>query len=272
VPQRGAGDRLAELRQRAQSGLKRLFTPVRLVLLAMGLVLLATGSWIVHSRALAQARVTLAEATKKGRDALENQEYHVAADEFERACQALDLLGRDDAEARSLRQARRESAVACQLAPHSLFELVGEAIQTRDHPGGLDWSEAFRGTYQGTWVILDTTALLPANRDDKRANRLDVSLVVQGEPVALLADFRAFEHLLIDAQPRRVVFAAQLDDCRPTQTATPGWELVFKSETAFLWSDATLYRGLGFGSDDPADEEAFTQTLATQTRLLGIEP
>jgi hypothetical protein len=268
--------RLAGIRQqsmaRAGRGLRRLCTPFRLVILATSLVLIATGAWMSHARAIAQARITLSESGRKGREALHNGDYTVAAADLERACRALDLLGRNDVEARGLRQMRREATALSQLAPHNLFELIGEAIQTRERPGGMDWPEAFRGTYHGTWVILDTTAQRPLAAGAASQTQLEIPLIVQGQPVSLRADFSAFEHLLIDAQPKRVVFAAQLEDCRASAADPAGWEIIFKSETAFLWSDAKSYLGSGFGAGDPAEDAQTEQTLATQMRLLGIEP
>ena len=243
--------------------LRRQFTPLRIVILCMGLVVVATGFWMVHLRSLDRARQILTDVVPRAKEALQQPDFITAAERLEAVVAALDLLGRDDAEARGLRQMRIEAVAASRLAPGSVFDLVQEALQAEKSASGLDWADAFRHTYLDSWLVLDSNAL---QADAAAGLQVDLALVVKGHPVQLAADLKPLQRFLVDGAPRRVIFAAQLADCRPAATGD-GWEVVLQPGTAFLWSSGETLRNLGV----PVDEST-AQVLATQSRLLGLSP
>jgi hypothetical protein len=82
-----------------------------------------------------------------------------------------------------------------------------------------------------------------------------------------VADLLIFEQRNIAAgEPQRVVFAAQLSDCRLEAGPAPLWRIELRPETGFLWAGADTYRLLGLPSDDDS-----LRVLAEQSRLLEIE-
>jgi hypothetical protein len=242
------------------------FTPLRQVTLAIACVLTATGLWIWHVRSLATAQATLDTASKQAAAAWESHDVPEAARHYAAVRTALDQLGRRDKEAQRWRQWAREVGALNQLCPQAPFQFVTEAIQARDSAGGLDWKEAFRITYQGSWIVIDTTATVPADKHEKQT-RIELPMRVRGEPVALVVDFRAFERVLVDGNPQRVIFAAQLADCRPAADKAPGWETVLKSDEAFLWAGPATLAELGFELDESTEK-----ILSAQAKLMGVEP
>jgi len=254
------------IRERLAALAKQFYSPLRAVVALIVLFLAITCGWIWHQRALASAHNILIETIPPAREALDRHHLAEAAGYFERAAAAVDTLGRSDPEAQWIRQMQRETRTALNLAPHSLFEMIEEAIDMEENPGPLEWSEAFRFTYEGAWVIIDTSAVRPPEAGASTPDRVELPFTIRGQPVSLLVDLRPFRTVLIDAAPQRMIFAAQLADCHRTADPQPGWEIVLRGETAFLWSDARNLAAVGFPED-----EGLRQTLTTQSRLLGLE-
>ncbi|HVW02899.1 MAG TPA: hypothetical protein VHB77_21245 [Planctomycetaceae bacterium] len=256
----GTDDRMA-IRRRPP-----FFTPLRQVTLATACVLTATGLWLWHMQSLAAAQATLDSSAKLATAAWDAHDVPEAAKHYAAMRAAVDQLGRRDPEARRWRQWARETGAINHLCPQAPLQLVTEAIQARDAAGGLDWKEAFRITYQGSWMVIDTTATVPADVKEQQT-RIELPMRVREEPVSLVVDFHAFERVLVDGNPQRVIFAAQLADCRPAGMKGPGWEIVLKSDTAFLWANPATFADLGFDLD-----ESTQKVLNAQAKLLGIEP
>lgn len=246
--------------------LRKCLTPVRLVLLSVLCVMGGTAYWMVHTRAVQNAQIEIAAALKRGQEALSRKDFAAAADELDRACLALDVLGRDDGQARAIRQQRREAQAACHLALKTLYELLDEAsAQNSSASQGKDWAETFRASYKDSWMVFEATVTrtnepLPAPRF-----RIDFPIVSAQQRAVLLADLRVFDGLPVERPSQRVIFAAQLEDCRRDPQSANTWQIVLRPDTAFLWSDAESYKALDVALDGQS-----MQTLAEQTTLLGI--
>ena len=247
-------------------GLK-LITPFRAVLLAVVALIGGTTYWVVHSRTLDQAALTITDAVKKGEAALREDDVHEAARQFGLAARALDLLGRDDPQARGIRQVAHETTATSQLAVRTLHEMLGEAIDAGGESADSTWPETFRGSYRDMWVVLDTTVTRAAEASDSPIHVIDCPVVVGKSRASVIAELTAFKVLPQDGKPRRVVFAAQLEDCRPDPSQPHTWLIVLRPDTGFLWSNQEPFQALGFAPDAKSDA-----ALAEQTKLLGIVP
>lgn len=246
---------------------RKWITPVRAVLVCIVAVVAGTSWWIIHSRAVTHAALLLADSSRKGQTALGESDFPEAARQFAVAAGALDTLRRDDPQARAIRQQGREATAASQLALRTLHDILAEAVETRGKADGGNWPETFRGSYRDAWVVLESSVARNVDATAPEKYQIDCPIATHsGADVArVVAEFTAFDSLPPGDPPRRIVFAGQLDDCRPDPDSPHVWQIVLRPETGFLWSNVANYKALGFPPD--AKTEA---ALAEQTRWLGI--
>lgn len=246
-----------------QTSPRKLITPFRMTVLGMIAVVTLAGWIVVRQRAKNLAVVTVAESVKAARTALASSQFDQADQQFSRAVQALDLLGRDDREARVVRQQAREAAAANKLASISLFEFLSEARQTQNMTG-KDWQRVFKRSYLGDWFLLDSNALkFPS--DDIRQLAFTVQLVPGANPVQVRGDLSKWsKQFAAGERPKHFVLAGQLEDVRGLPDGK-GWEIVLQSDTLFPWADAGTYAAIGGTTDDET-----TATLKSQAKLLGV--
>lgn len=245
---------------------RKMWTPVRLVFLSVVAVILGTTYLILHARAIDRATQVLASATKKGQAALLEEDFPEAARQFQLAAGALDTLKRNDESARSIRQMYRESNAASQLSPRGPYEILSDAIETTGAAKGLNWPEVFRVNYHDNWLIFEAPVLRLNEAPEPPRYLVDLPIISGKIRATIVANLPIFNQLNIDKKSQRVVFAAQIEDFRPDPDAPQDWQIVLRPGSAFLWSDVNNYKTLGFVPDDQTE-----QTLAAQTRLLGVE-
>ncbi|MDB5386322.1 MAG: hypothetical protein JWM11_1968 [Planctomycetaceae bacterium] len=242
----------------------KIVTPLRLISLGMICLIFLAGWWTMHRRAVQQAALTFADTAKAGRAALAKSEYDTADEQFRKAVKALDLLGREDREARQVRQLARESAVANGLSSTSLFELISESRQTRTMSGS-DWQQALTRTYRGAWFLFESNALQFDGTGGTAQWKFAVPLVPGEDPIQIRGDFTKWSKVLGDKLPSHLIFAGQLEDIVPATNGGTGWELVLNGHTLVLWTDAELYKAFGGGTD-----ETTLATLKSQAQHLGV--
>lgn len=267
-----------DMRTHAADGLRRAvarqkarLTPFRLVIVGIVAVVAGTGYWVMQRNAAEQAEITLRTASESARAALAEGDFLTASREFRRACDALEVLKRDDETARTLKQMLRESTSASQLLSKPLFDVISELPQA-SHRDPAHWQEEFRRQYADQWLVIETTIMpnsaAPPGNDHMF---IDYPLVVGGKPVVIEADVSLFDRLGTTAEPKRVIFAAQLEGCRLRDEDPKRWVVTLRGENAFLWSSFDNYRALGFDFADEAAENDVRQLLEEQSRLLGVE-
>lgn len=246
-----------------QTGRRKLVTPLRVAVVGMIAVIALSSWWVVRKRAQTLAVVTFAESVKAARTALSSEQFEVADEQFSRAVHSLDLLGRDDREARQVRQQAREAAAASKLAPISLFDLLSEARQTQ-HMAGRDWQRVVRLSYQGDWFLLESNGLkFPSG--EKQQLAFTVTLVPGAEPIQVRGDLSKWSKQYGSSElPKQFILAGQLADIRSLPDGK-GWEIVLEDDSIFPWANAGTYAALGGTLDDGAKA-----TLKSQSQLLGV--
>jgi hypothetical protein len=256
----------AEARRRRWRRAFGFVTPFRLVIVLMVAVVAFTGYYRIQKHAADQATVTFREATDAGYAALERDDLAEAAQAFSKACRALDVLERDNAESRRVRQMGRETRAGTHLAAAPLEEIVAEASEKPDA------GKHFRTFFSGQWVVFDTNVSFVRGAGSQAGRwEIEYPLAVDNTRVAIEADLPALEALDYGSQPRRAIFAAQLDDCRLAGGRRPRWVVTLRGTSSFLWTDYRNYRRIGFV---PFDDEIASQTAAVlkrQRRAVGLE-
>jgi len=238
---------------------RRILTPVRLVLAGVFCVVGLMTSWIVHVHALNEAERTIGSASKLGEQALREHDQGEAARQYQRVRRALDLLGRHDAEAQTLRQIEREISASADLARASLFDILHEAV-VAEGTSRAGWEQTFQSSYRGEWVLLDARVSRSSQAGGRRYE-IEFPIVEGSNRATVVADLAIFDQALPrGGTPQRVIFAAQLDDCRRDPQDAGAWQIVMRPSTGFLWSSADNIALLGVPLDESTKELLADQT------------
>ncbi|MGE5192114.1 MAG: hypothetical protein ACM3U2_06385, partial [Deltaproteobacteria bacterium] len=245
---------------------RTVFSPVKLVLASVAGVVALTGWWILHVRERDEAERVVVAAARLGDEALKERDLGEAARQYRKVRVALDLLGRSDPQARALRQTAAETSAASELCSASLFEILHEAADAAARKTALKWEETFNSSYRDEWVVLDAQVSRTVDPASGPRYVIDYPLTEGENRGVIVADLDVFDEALsAGGGPQRVVFAAQLDDCRRDPKHGDSWLILLRPKTGFLWSSGENLALLGFGVD-----EATTQVLSEQSRHLGI--
>lgn len=239
------------------------FTPLRLIAAGMVAVIWLSGWWVVHRRALGQAVITYAEASKLGKAALAAGDFDTADREFQRAVAAVKLLGRSDRDSRQVQQLAREAAAARGLAASSLFELVSDARRARQHSPS-NWAGSLLSSHQGRWFLLDSNGLQFAT-GDPAVWKFTLPLIPGPETVVVTGDLSKWARELGSEPPQHVILAGQLDDIRPLGGEGQGWQIVLRQDSLCLWTSPEVYGAVGGVLDDRARD-----TMTAQAQLLEL--
>lgn len=261
-----SSERITQVRKAVLN--RRHFTPLRMVVLVMCLVLGLTGYWMVRRRAREQATQTLTEALKAGRKALDEDDLLSAGSEFRRAAAALDVLRQTDATARSTRQTARELTAINGLADKSLRDLLAEGAETARAGNAESWKDIFRSSYHGNWLVLDTVVTPLPVENPREPTEFLIDLPVSSGENQLLLHLKSseFEGVERDGRPRRMVLAVQLRDCIRDAERPNVWRLMLDEKTPFLWTDANLLQRIGWPR-----EAALEQLIREQAQWAGVE-
>jgi len=127
---------------------RKAFSPVKLVLAAVAAVVALMTWYIVHLRNLDEAERIVVAAARLGDAALEDHDLAEAARQYKKVRKALDLLGRNDPQARVLRQTAAETSAAADLSRSSLFELLRDAAEAETGKTHMTWNETFNSSYR----------------------------------------------------------------------------------------------------------------------------
>jgi hypothetical protein len=247
---------------------RKVFTPVRLVLAGVFSVIVLTAWWIMHLRGLDQAERMVVSATRAGEQALANNDVAEAARQYRMVRSSLDLLGRNDPQSRLLRQTANELMAAADLSRASLFDMLHEANDAASGRTSLTWSETFRLSYRNTWVVLDAPVSRSVDQSSGHRFDIDFPLALGPQQAVVVGDLEIFEKAVAtDGTAKRVIFAAQLDDCRRESEHEGAWMISLRPATGFLWSSPERLELLGVGVDD-----ATKRILDDQAGMLGISP
>jgi hypothetical protein len=246
---------------------RKTVTPLRVVLLGLASVLVVTTWWLIHLNALTRAEQNLKDAVKSGEEALLEEDLDEAAQQFQRAQAALATLHLDDARSRFVRQTAHELTALTQLASRALHNIATDAAEFQTGGRNSDWPETFRNTYRDTWIVLDATVTRLSNSEANAQYAIEFPIASGTVAARVVGNLKVFEHLPAKPTSQRVIFAAQLADCRREAGSENGWEFLLKEETAFLWCTSKNFRLLT-GAIDAETEKR----LADQSRWLGVEP
>jgi hypothetical protein len=246
----------------------KMFSPLRLVLGGVGVVVALTVWWLVQQHERDVAEKTIVAAVREADAALREHDLGEAARQYTALRQALDRLGRRDPQARRLRQAANEVTAAADLSRVSLFDLLHEAATMAAGAARGSWAATFQSSYRDEWIVVDALVTRMPDSANKHQYEIEFPLVDGIQRARLVANLTAFDELQIpDGKPQRVIFAGQLEACRQDPQLEDSWDIVLRAETGFLWSSAAHLELLGLQADDETQ-----RLLVSQSTRLGMAP
>lgn len=250
----------------------RLITPFRGILAGIVLIVGVTGYWVVHSRNLEQAAETLKSATDEGNAFLKQGDLPAANDSYQKAFQALAVLGRTDQSSNEIRQKSRELQAITSQAVSPLFELADEAVYQIKQSDAESWKSLFRTRYEGTWMIFETS-LIPVTDEDQTQParfRLNLPVLLDGYTLFLELTEPSFVGYIDEHLDQPLIFAAQISSFEQAANQTDVGIIQLDGKTAFLWSHLNLYEQLGFQFDEFHNRKQIENILQQQTRYLRL--
>jgi hypothetical protein len=271
TPARPPSPTPAERVQQAQRQLRTFFTPVRMVVLAMVVIVGLTGLMLLRSSRREWARSHVEPAVDRGLQAFRERDFSTASAAFDDAVQALDYLGRRDAAALAIRQYQRESDAAVQLSGSGIADILKALSEGKQRS---NTAERFQTDVAGKWLMFD--AVLELQRPAENAGKLcvvDVPLALNDQPLDLAFDDVPWPQLWKAAPgdgPRRVVFAAQWERFDPPGGQNRPATLVLRSSTAVLWCHFDTYQLVSRAALSDDDQAALRELLQSQRQALGV--
>jgi len=279
-PRRSMRGRISErahaLRERSGIRLRRamqrqraMFTPFRMLLLAIFGVVTLTVYWGWQARRADKAAATVQQATEVADAALSEGDFATAARLYEDAWRSLQILGRDDPEARRVGQAYRETTAASRLATISLYDLV-ESVKNSPVHANAGAGKAVPTEYEDFWIILECSLSAMRGTDGAPRTRIEYPLVIDGVPFVIETDGDVLDRFAAGEDVPRAIFAAQLQGVR-FDPAQPGNSTVMlRGDTLFAWSNWETYQMLGLAGNGEKAEEASRRILAAQSEQIGV--
>jgi hypothetical protein len=249
---------------------RRIVTPFRLVILGASIIVAATVFAKLKSTRQGAAEWELKNAVGRAKMALGNGDLSTSAKEYQKACKALDVLERNDAQEKTIRQRYKESTAAANLLADSLFEILNKLSHEIDSDSARP-QIVFERSLTNCWIVMETIVEKMEDRDGHSRVVIDFPFAVAGRPVEFEANLAIFEKLPVDREEQKVVFAAQLQRIQLQGAEHPYWMVILQPDTAFLWTDYETFRAIGFEDEDLDHESETRNLLAKQSRLMRME-
>lgn len=250
---------------------RKLITPFRIVMAVTVVFVSLTVWWGLRVRALDQAARTAQTERKAADAALAAGDLDKAAGHYELACNALQVLGRNDDSAREACRLAQETKAGANLTLHPLLRIIEEAhgsLSAAKTEEEREYAEAHAlDLYADKWIVMETRLISAAGDNAGGRWVLDYPLMVGSTVVEIEADLPVFSALQLQSQPQRVLFAAQLAKCRLLKDPKPRLVISFDPESAFLWTNSETLQKIGLLV---GDQEADAETVALLDRQLRL--
>jgi hypothetical protein len=245
-------------------------TRFRLILLAIGGVMGATGYFVWQSKLTDQALVSLPGHVEAGAAALRAGDVPKAADEYRQAAWAVDRLRRGDAESIAIRQKAKELGAIVRLSTVSLLEICDQARHAKKE-GAAKWAESFNEQFGGAWVVVEGDVVQERGPDGIGEPVVRFPYPIDSAPTVFDVRLTGLAPMTVKSG-QHVIFAGQLVSLLKEGTKNPMWIIRLKDETAFLWANVDTYQALGRVVDSAGDENDPRHVLGRQTAALGLKP
>jgi hypothetical protein len=244
-------------------------TPVRMIAAGVCLSVTLMGYVLVRQARWSRAQASVQASIDAGTEALHDGRLTEAAKALGEASVSLDILGRHDDVANSIRRLAREAQVGDGLVAEGLPQLLSELFELHDSD---TVAGRFARRYSGQWILFDAPlyAVAEENRKSPRAVQLEMPLLIGDKLIEVRLDDYPWPVLLsgsTEAAPKRVIFAAQLDRLELATKQRDSVLIWLRGDTAVLWSERETLDALDLLPVD-AEELTMAENLLSDQRDL----
>lgn len=242
------------------SRLRRLVTPLRLLIFTILIALSLTGYWSIRQNRVESAERNFKHHADSGLAFIHEKKFVEAVRELELAVEALELLDRDDEKTREVRQMLREAKAISDLSSKSFVAMATDFEQAAA-AGDSRWEDRFRTMFKNQWLVLE----IPRPFIDGEDVLFDVPLVVGNATIELRGRLDIFEQAARSGKelPTLFVVAVQLESCHREVGSSPVWVVRVRSDSAFLWANASNLKAIGFSLEAETEAEAKVDSTAS---------
>lgn len=247
---------------------QRFWTPFRILVATVIMLLMATGGWMWRQAALSHAARIAQTEGAESLAALERDDWLAAYPHLQQAAAALKLLGRTDPEAQTIRQYARETEAMFRLCEASLLELVDAARKDLESRGSRNRKKGgLAPVYYGDWLIIEGV-VSDSTPEKSRRRQLSMQIPLGNEQVLVECNFPQLEKLIPKGQRRAVILAGAISEI--SQSDEGEWKISLDPRSGFLWTHLKTYRFLGFEFNPFRTEQAVENELKEQARAVGV--
>ncbi|HET6423918.1 MAG TPA: hypothetical protein VFG20_09560 [Planctomycetaceae bacterium] len=264
-------------REQAAAAIERvrtLFTPLRLIVLALAVTVGGTIAVAVRQSQFEHARRNVEPAIERGMKAYADHDFGTASTELSLAVQSLDRLGRSDPISQQVRQRAREAQAAASLLSSSLSDALLSILQ---ESSSESLTTRVERRLAGQWLFLDAPLLASTDTESRVSSpRLTVEGTMLVGKLQCRMEFSrhpgtGWPQPKAAPQPQRAIFAAQLETIRLGEgRQAADAVIVLSAATALLWTSADGYAGLVPPPTDAAEREQWQAVLDTQRTAINL--
>jgi hypothetical protein len=244
-------------------------TPLRWIGVGITGLLVITVLLLVQQTRTSLARGRLQEALDRGEAFFQERDFIAAAREYGVAAEALQTLGRTDADAMAVLRKADEVAVLGRPQETPLTDLLKTWLGGK--PAGGDLAVmAGEG-----WLVLDTHIAPILERGSDGRYTIDLPLQVGRKSVDVVMEPPPWKGYLSAATaqtPQRVILAVQVAQGELPSVNEPVATVVIQGSTAILWTDPGTYAELGLIPAEEAARVELEAVLEQQRRYLEDQP
>lgn len=216
--------------------LKRTFTPFRLLMMAMTLVMGVTIYWMTQQRAIEEAQAAWLKSPDEIAALLDDSKMIELQQALESAVQAADVLQRDDPESRLVRNMLDETIAINTIASVELLTAFHDAYDNSNtqqprtlQPDALDKVQAACGS--GTFVFDSYLTTRPGQPDVYLA---EFPTSPDEHPIEILIPLPDIGEFLESAPDGRAIFTIRIDQIAPPTRDTQDSWMLHVDPTAFV--------------------------------------
>jgi len=268
------GETLGKAGREVGQDFVRFWTPFRILALAGLLIILLTAGWTWRQSELSEAKKIVRQESELGLAAVDQGDWTPAREHLQKAAAALDLLGRNDPEARTVRQYSRELQAQFRLCDLTLEELLDKARQelaARDPSSGQQ--KRLAAAYRGEWVLLEGSVEEVGEKDSRRPNyqlRLPIGPEGEAGETIVRVNFPVIRKLISSGEKKLLTLAGPIQDVE--RDSAGKWIVTLDPEQGFLWTHLDTYLATGLGFNPLRTRAAVSQELAAQAGAMEVPP
>lgn len=241
---------------------RRVFTPFRLLVLGMILVVATTCYWMYIRSRLETAHQTWRESTDAVAALVEGGDFEALQDTLNRATAAGRLIGQQGPEWRQMLNLLEETRAVTSVSFSTLPALLSDLPDDRP----IDETELqsfMTDLMNGTFVI---DGYIDPVGSDSGEYLLDIPAMTSGQPVSVTMRLPQLEEYLVQNPDRRFVFAFRLAGVdTPARFGRDSWKLTVAPESFVLITSEQHCHHLGFAVES---DPTLAELLARQQRFV----